>query len=515
MSTETKTRIAPSSKEAEMMVLGCMLSNTHSLNIAAETLDDSSFFYTEHKIIFETLKLAHKSNKPAGVHLICEELKRKEKLKEVGGPGYVTTLAQYAGTSAYVEEYIKIVEDKAILRNFIDQAKEMEKEALSEPQEPSFLIEKYQINLKDLEQRHGKKIPIIPSSEYLEEQKKFLEKHRGKDILGLRTSKIPEFNTHFLGLRELILLAAAPNVGKTALTIQLGIDVLENEKEACLLYISLEMSSLAIFNRMTLHYAEMDFQTFVLGSQNIQEADEKVSFTPEEFRKIKNAKEKLESFGARLQIIDSHTCPFIDARAVINHVEALKSKTNCKRAIVIIDYLQVWPISQGAKNANENEADKWRIGEMKKIRDGIQNDPVIVISEARKPSGSGEQWGGDLSDIMGSARGSYTPDIVMLLNPLTPKQLETLCKKKVIPTLPDIWMDDHSENKEGDKIKNFLAHHGIAICTLHAPKVRDGMQKFNIILAFNFRKNNFAKIDLQTILGLVMAEKNKSNNSRL
>ena len=74
-----KVRTAPNSKESEMMVLGCMLTSVNGLNIAADGLDESDFYYTEHKIIFEVLKTAYKNDKPADVHLVCEELKRLDK----------------------------------------------------------------------------------------------------------------------------------------------------------------------------------------------------------------------------------------------------------------------------------------------------------------------------------------------------------------------------------------------------------------------------------------------------
>ena len=80
----------------------------------------ADFYYSEHKLVFHALKSAYKNDKPADVHLICEELKRQDQLKAVGGAGYVATLAQYAGTSAYVEEYVSIVREKAILRNMIN-----------------------------------------------------------------------------------------------------------------------------------------------------------------------------------------------------------------------------------------------------------------------------------------------------------------------------------------------------------------------------------------------------------
>src|SRR5437868_2825048 len=97
--SEAKIVIPPNSKESEMMVLGCMLTNVNSLNGAADALDESDFYYTEHKILFQALKTAYKNDKPADVHLICEELKRIDKLKSVGGVAFVTSVAQYAGTS--------------------------------------------------------------------------------------------------------------------------------------------------------------------------------------------------------------------------------------------------------------------------------------------------------------------------------------------------------------------------------------------------------------------------------
>ena len=60
-----------------MMVLGCMLTSINALNIAADRLDETDFYYTEHKIIFHALKTAYKADKPADIHLVGEELKRR------------------------------------------------------------------------------------------------------------------------------------------------------------------------------------------------------------------------------------------------------------------------------------------------------------------------------------------------------------------------------------------------------------------------------------------------------
>ncbi len=91
---EKKTRVPPNSKESEMMVLGCMLTNVNALNIGADSLDGLDFYYTEHQTIYSTLKAAYRADKPADIHLISEELKRQNKLDAVGGISYLTTLAQ-------------------------------------------------------------------------------------------------------------------------------------------------------------------------------------------------------------------------------------------------------------------------------------------------------------------------------------------------------------------------------------------------------------------------------------
>jgi hypothetical protein len=342
--------------------------------------------------------------------------------------------------------------------------------------------------------------PIVAISDRIKSHNELLNLYRGKKYLGLRVKTIGEFNEKLKGLRKLILLAAAPNVGKTALTIQLAQEVLSVEDDACLVYISLEMTSNEIFTRMNLCLSGLDFDTFVLGKEQIEsENGRQPLFSPEELGKIEESTKRLEQIGDRLQIIDSATCPNLNSDAVINYIERLKTQTKCSRVIVIIDYLQVWPIPLGLRFSSDIEADKWRIGEIKKIRDAvnkINQDPVIVISESRKPSSGDDAWGGDLSDVMGSARGTYTPDAVLLLSALQPTQLKKLWGDMKMPQIT--YKEDsneHEDQKDPSNIKGFLARHGIAICNLKMPKARDGMKKFNTLLAFHFHKNKFAPIN--------------------
>jgi len=399
------------------------------------------------------------------------------------------------------ENLEKLPEGKELLENINEHEKLQEQIKIIEEEEKIANIS-VQSNIP----------PIITIGDRIKSHNEMISQYRGKKYLGLTVETISEFNEKLKGLRKLILLAAAPNVGKTALTIQLAQEMLSLENDACLVYVSLEMSSDEIFTRMILCLSGLDFDTYVLGKEQVEsENGTQHLFSKEDLRKIEEATKKLEQIGDRLQIIDSSICHVVNADGIINHIEKLKKETGCNRTIVIIDYLQVWPTPQGVRFTSDIEADKWRIGEIKKIRDSINKvnqDPVIVISESRKPSATEDTWGGDLSDVMGSARGTYTPDVVLLLTALQPTQLDKLWKKMKMPeiTFNDIGNEIENE-KDPSNIKGFLAHHGIAICSLKMAKGRDGMNKFNILLSFHFRKNKFEPINWLDIRGIAMGWK--------
>jgi replicative DNA helicase len=491
MTTTTKKE-APHSQESEMIVLGSMLTNINSLNIGADGLDEDDFYFTEHKIIFQALKDAYHNDKPADVHLIGEELKRQDKLKSIGGLGYLTNLAQYAGTSSYIEEYIELIIDKSILRKTINFAQELEYKALNSPDDVHLLLDEAKQSISVVQQSSTfSQFSIVDVEDMVENLENRLKKFRGQKYLGLCQKTLPAIDDNLLGLRKLILLASAPNVGKTAFTIQLAIDVLKNHKEACLIFFSLEMPPFDILTRMYCNLSQMDYKTLVFGNGgNDRNNDPSAHHTKEDLESIKEAKLKILEIGNRLQIVNSSNIFSFDSRKVISFINEVKEKTKTERAIVIIDYLQVWPLPVNRKFASELEIDKWRIEETKKIRDGINDDPVIVISEARKPSnGEISGWGGDMSDVMGSARTTYTPDCVLLLMQMSTEDTAKLIHK-----------DEKLKDKEKiEKVKDFLMEKGIAVCKLTCPKGRDGMQRFSVYLKFLYKKNTFTQTSDEAI----------------
>ena len=147
------------------------------------------------------------------------------------------------------------------------------------------------------------------------------------------------------GIRGNILLAAAPNVGKTALTIQISLDILKHNPEACVVYLSLEMPKHSILSRIRCHLAEMDWDTLVFGSDKNQRTE--TFFTKEDLEKLEKSDNCLKDLGNRFCIITEKECSEISVGTVIKIIEDLKKKTNCSRVFVVLDYLQVWPIPEG------------------------------------------------------------------------------------------------------------------------------------------------------------------------
>jgi replicative DNA helicase len=500
-------KMLPNSKDSEMMVLGCMLTSPSSLNIASGLLNEDDFYYSEHRIVFRILKNAHKKNLPIDVHLVAEELNRKDQLKDIGGIGYLTSLAQFSGTSAHVEQYSKILTDKATLRRLIESARVIESKAFGDPDDIEPLADEAEKAFKSITIRSRADIPLISIQNHIADFQTTLSLYRGAKYIGLCLDTLPIINEKLLGLRKLALLAAAPNSGKTALLVQMVIDALKTNPDACAVIVSLEMTSRDLIGRIYCHLSGLSYKTFIFGSQQQDRGNDPAAYFKEsELASIMHAETIMRNFGDRLQIIDSEMCPNISAHRVINFIETLKNRTGCKRVIVAIDYLQVWPLNPTINRGSELEIDKWRIEQMKQIRDAINDDPIVVISEARKPSSSATGWGGDMSDVMGSARGTYTPDIVMLMQEASETDLAI-----------DYERNHGFDPKKGasEKAKSIaktlidaLSKNGISFRSLAIPKARDGMERFSTLMLFDYRRNMFRQFtwddnDVKSIINQV------------
>ncbi len=376
---EKKARVPPNSKESEMMVLGCMLTSVNGLNIAADTLLDTDFYYNEHQIIFSCLKSAYRSDKPADIHLISEELKRQNRLDAVGGISYLTTLAQYAGTSAYIEEYVNLIREKSILRQMINASQKIEKTALEDPGDVMVALDEAQtyffnisqsnqhsvgVAIKDLLTglKAESKLPFL--KELQDRQQKFLERDPNEPAV----TGVP---THFIDLDRLLngfnpsnlmILAARPAMGKTALITSIAENICFKNHIPVAIF-SLEMSATQLLHRMICSQAEVESEKIQTGSLN-----------GSEYQRIVGAVNMMQK---HLMIIDDQPgLKITDLRA---RARRLREAYNI--GFMVIDYLQLISGSGNSRSIENRQVEISEISRMLKNLARELNIPILCAAQ--------------------------------------------------------------------------------------------------------------------------------------
>jgi replicative DNA helicase len=408
-----KVKVAPHSKESEMMVLGCMLTSINGLNIAADALDDSDFYFTEHKIIFQVLKEAYKKEKPADIHLIAEELKRQDKLNNVGGVSYLTTLAQYAGTSAFIEEYTELVHNKSLMRKMINAAQVIEKKALEEPQDVHVALDEAQQMLFQISQaanpiagvmiqdifsgtRSESGVPYLKEIE--ERQENF--RLRGAEEIGIGgiPSHYVDLDKMLNGLNKsnLMILAARPAMGKTSLAINIAENVCFKNKIPVGIF-SLEMSAEQLVHRIVCSQAEVESDKIKTGSLNGMEYQRIVSSVSE--------------IQKHTMIIDDQAgLKITDLRA-----RARRMKESYGIGLLIIDYLQLLSGSGSNRTQENRQSEISEISRMLKNLARELNIPIICLSQLSRKVEDRAGHRPMMSDLRESGSIEQDSDIVMFL----------------------------------------------------------------------------------------------------
>ncbi len=379
MADTPKVLVPPNSKESEMMVLGTMLTSVNSLNVAADSLDSSDFYYTEHQIIFDVLKTAYKNDKPADIHLVCEELKRQGKLKSIGGAAYVTSLAQYAGTSAFIEEYAEVVQNKAILRRMIHTAHDIERNAAADPSDVHALLDDAQQKLFVISQSTSSqggllirdilsgvkataKIPFLKELQQRQEDFK-LKGPEDLGITGLPTHYIDlDKMINGLGQSNFILLAARPAMGKSALSVNIAENLCFKSGIPVGIF-SLEMTAEQLLHRMICSQAEVESDKLRTGN-----------LSGTEFQRIVAAVNSMQK--STMVIDDQPGLKITDLRA-----RARRMKETHGIQFLVIDYLQLISGS-GISRSSENRQNE--ISEISRLLKNLArelNIPVLCLSQ--------------------------------------------------------------------------------------------------------------------------------------
>lgn len=387
-------KLPPQSIEAEEAILGAILTNPSCINKIVDMLKVNSFYKPANKIIYQTILDLIRENSAIDIVTVSEKLKELDKLEQVGGRIYINELAMNVVTTANVEYYAKIVQEKAIKRNLINAGSEIVTmsyesnsidETLDTAQKMIFSIAQQKVT-SDLVH-----VKDIVTTTY----QKIEERFNNRDELLGYTTGFYDLDKMMSGLQpsDLLILAARPAMGKTAFVLNIALNVAKLAKVPVTIF-SLEMSKEQLLQRLLCAEAEVDMQKVKSG--NMQAKD---------WERLLNAMTVISE--TPIYIDDTPGATIMDIRAKCRRV-AMEEK---KLGLIVIDYLQ---LMEGGGNEERTQ----QVSAISRGLKGIArelNVPIIALSQLSRAVEQRNTKKPMLSDLRESGSIEQDADIVMFI----------------------------------------------------------------------------------------------------
>ncbi|RYY00671.1 replicative DNA helicase, partial [bacterium] len=394
-------KLTPSNIDAERAVIGSMLLDKEAVSKVLEMLFSESFYVPNHQVIFETIKELYVRNSPIDIVTVTDALQSKLILDDVGGYTYLLDLTESVPTTANVEQYAKIVEEKNIRRELIKASNEIIKEAYESSEDISLVLDKAEKNIFTIGQKRSTKDLIHIKDTLVSNFNNIAETyHDGSKIDVLRSgvsTGISSLDEVISGLNapDLLIIAARPAMGKTAFCLNIATNVALKEKAPVAIF-SLEMSRDQIAQRIL--SAEAGISSYHMKNGNISQ---------DMWESLTDAVGRL--YGMPIYIDDSGSLSPMEMRAKVRRLKAQHKKLG----VVIVDYLQL--MEGGGTDAN-------RVQEISKVTRSLKRlamemqVPVIALSQLSRTVEQRQNKRPQLSDLRES--GCLTGD-TLILDPVT------------------------------------------------------------------------------------------------
>lgn len=396
--------VPPQSVDVERSILGAMMIDKTSVSkvieiIGDRTLEDSPFYREQHTHIYRAILSLDDISEPIDLLSVTNQLRQDGKLEMCGGSAYLVELTSEVITTANVEAHAKIVLEKHVAREIIRTCEEIKLRAFMGEEDTFDLLDQAEGALFRLsESKHRKSFQHMKGLAF--EAVEQLEKIHGQatGITGV-TSGLRDLDNLTSGWQksDLIILAARPSQGKTALSLTFARNAAmmpEKEKRTGVAYFSLEMGAMQLVLRLLCAEAKVDMQRARKGQLN-----------DEEWRKISMAIGKLSE--APIFIDDTAAITPLEVRAKCRR---LKSQENI--GLVVIDYLQLMGSS---RHMDSREREISTISRSLKALAKELNIPVIALSQLNRSVETRKAGRPMLSDLRESGAIEQDADIVMFI----------------------------------------------------------------------------------------------------
>ena len=404
----------PSEPEIEASVLGAMLIEKEAVPKALELLSADSFYLKPHKLIYDAMTSLFDAGEPIDTVTIYEELKKRDQLDEVGGAVYISKLSQNITSAANIEYHSKIIIEKQILRGLISSAHEIARSAYAGADDAFDILDNAERKIFEITESHlsksyqGMDRAVRDAMEYIET---------------IHSSTHQKFSvpTGFYELDELlggfqksdlIVLAARPSMGKTALALTLARNAAIDHKIPVGIF-SLEMATMQLIIRMICSEARINAHLVRTGKLPHSDGS-----------KLSKTVHKLTD--APVYVDDSPAQSVLEIRAKARRLKAEKNV-----GMIIIDYLQ---LMSGPQRTESREREISHISRSLKSLAKELNIPVIALSQLNRAVETRTDKRPQLSDLRESGSIEQDADVVIFLNR---------------PEYYGIEKDEHGESTEG------------------------------------------------------------------
>jgi replicative DNA helicase len=400
VANQAKASTQPQNLDIEASLLGSLLIDSDAFIKIGDMIRAEDFFDAQHSRIFAAMYALHEKRSPIDILTLSEQLKNADQLDSVGGASYLTELTNFVPTAAHLEQYAQIVADKAIRRRLIGASQDIAEIGFDENKSLQELIEEAETRLFEVSQRHVRQDVTSLESILGESFDRLDDLHRNKGgIRGIPTG-LRDLDKLLAGLQrsDLIVIAARPSMGKTAIMLNMALDIATKAKQGSVLYFSLEMSKEQLVDRLLAAEARVDAWKLRTGE----------GLTDDDFERLSAAMGELAE--APIYIDDTSGITVSDLRT-----KARRLHHQHPIAAIMVDYLQL--MSGGSRYA----ASANRVQEISEISRSLKvlarelNVPVVAASQLSRSVESRSPQIPQLADLRESGSIEQDADIVGFL----------------------------------------------------------------------------------------------------
>jgi len=388
-------RSLPQSLEAEQSVIGAMIIDKSAIAKALEKLNEEDFYRDGHKVIFKAIREMFSKDMAVDLVTLLEYLKSTDMLDKAGGVTYISEVSSSVITTANLEAYISIVEDKSTLRKLIRSATSIIEESYNKQDRVEEVLDLAQKKIFDLAEKQGSN-DYEPLSNVLE--RGFLEIERLFNNKGSITgvgSGIRDLDAKTSGFQkgDMVLIAARPSMGKTTFSLNIAENAALREGKSVVIF-SLEMSKEQLAYKLLCSEANVDMLKLRTG--NLDDDD---------WERIARATGPLSK--AKIYIDDTAGLSVMEMRS-----KCRKIKMEHGIDMILIDYLQLMSGSSGSESRQQEVSE---ISRSIKALAKEMECPVIALSQLSRAPEQRADHRPMLSDLRESGSIEQDADVVMFL----------------------------------------------------------------------------------------------------